>query len=370
MTTETKVFRSADSGAPTLSNTAGSLIALLDVIFVNGYGTVTLDSLVVSAAVATGYKSTGHGFSNIGTKGPVITIAGASPSGLNGDKRITVVDSTHFTFSAVGISNQTATGTITAKRSPLGWEKVYSGTNKAAYRSQNVQGPRSYLRIDDSATTYARAVAYESMSDVDTGTNPFPTSAQMSGGVYVLKATGASYQWMLVGDDRSLFFKSDHGNNGNYSGGLVFFEIAKAKSTDAYGMVIQGSSGSSSTFALTTHEASGQACYICRSITQAVGSVTGYARYNVGGSYMVSTAETYPPDADGVVRFYRPEIWEPAAAKFRGFMPGFYSISCKPAASMEFENISGIDGAILHCHIPTSGNTAWLFDSIGPWNYG
>lgn len=39
-------------------------------------------------------------------------------------------------------------------------------------------------RVDDNYTTYCRVRGYESMSDVDTGTGPFPTDAQLSGGGY------------------------------------------------------------------------------------------------------------------------------------------------------------------------------------------
>ena len=41
-------FTSTMSGAPTLTNTAGSLIGILDACLVDGLGSVTLDSLVVA----------------------------------------------------------------------------------------------------------------------------------------------------------------------------------------------------------------------------------------------------------------------------------------------------------------------------------
>jgi hypothetical protein len=51
-------------------------------------------------------------------------------------------------------------------------DKVYSGTNKAVYRFTT--GQRFYLRVDDNYGQEARVRGYESMSDVDTGTDPFP----------------------------------------------------------------------------------------------------------------------------------------------------------------------------------------------------
>jgi hypothetical protein len=56
------------------------------------------------------------------------------------------------------------------------WQKVFTGTNKAVYRS-NV-GERYYLRVDDSAGQLCAVRGYATMSDVDTGTGMFPTTVQ------------------------------------------------------------------------------------------------------------------------------------------------------------------------------------------------
>jgi hypothetical protein len=48
---------------------------------------------------------------------------------------------TTLTFDAPGISDQTATGTISLKLAGAGWSKAFTGTNLAAYKSNNVAGP-------------------------------------------------------------------------------------------------------------------------------------------------------------------------------------------------------------------------------------
>ena len=192
----------------------------------NGYGSVTLDSLVVASNVATCTKSTGHGFTAIGSTGPVIRVSGSTPAGLNADWRITVVSSTVFTFVTTGISDQTATGTIAAKRAPAGFSKAFSATNKAAYRSDDVTGTRLYCRIDDTGTTNARVRGYEAMSDVDTGTGLFPTDAQISGGGYVPKSSSASaVAWTLVSDGRMIYLLTQYSNGSYWEGGFVFGDI-------------------------------------------------------------------------------------------------------------------------------------------------
>lgn len=86
LNTDVRYFDSTMSGAPTLQGVAGSAISVLDACLINGFGTVTVNGLVVSNNVATVTVSTGHnlgmirGVNNVSPGvGPVIQIAGASP---------------------------------------------------------------------------------------------------------------------------------------------------------------------------------------------------------------------------------------------------------------------------------------------------
>lgn len=91
-----------------------------------------------------------------------------------------------------------------------GWEKVYSGTNKAVYRPRF--GNRFYFRVNDDgsiATQGAREAevrGYESMSDVDTGTDPFPTVAQFSLPVWkkANTADSSNRSWRAIRTSRYL----------------------------------------------------------------------------------------------------------------------------------------------------------------------
>ena len=56
-----------------------------------------------------------------------------------------------------------------------GWQKAFSGTNTAAYRS--LSGNRFYLRVDDTQTTFARIRGYRNMTAVSTGSNQFPPTS-------------------------------------------------------------------------------------------------------------------------------------------------------------------------------------------------
>lgn len=196
-----KYVHSAMRGAPVLSGTAGALIALLDACLITGFGQVTLTSLVVSGGVATATVGAGDTFE----EGAVILVDGATPAALNGEQRVLSSTSTTFTF-ATTAPDGAATGVITAKYAPVGgWEKVFSGTNTAVYRSTDLQAFDGFTRIDDTGTTSARMRNFESMSDVDTGSGPSPTDAQFSGGGYLLKsfsATSDGVRWKLFADSR------------------------------------------------------------------------------------------------------------------------------------------------------------------------
>ena len=102
-------------------------------------------------------------------------------------------------------------------KSPAGWTKPFSGTNKAVYRPP--AGNRHYLRILNDNTTIdnygntavgiCRVIGYETMSDVNTGTGLFPTTAQISGGVCLHTTYDRSATikpWWLIADDKTFYF--------------------------------------------------------------------------------------------------------------------------------------------------------------------
>lgn len=76
----------------------------------------SVSSLTQSGGVATA-TATAHGFAD----GDPVTIAGATPSGYNGDVNIKYVDANTFTYSVSSALSTPATGTITA----TGWTEGY-----------------------------------------------------------------------------------------------------------------------------------------------------------------------------------------------------------------------------------------------------
>lgn len=369
--TSVKYFDSTMSGAPSLSGTAGALISVLDACLTNGFGSVTLDSLVVAGNVATGTISTGHNFAMIGTTGPVIRIEGATPSGLNGDWRLaSVPGSTTFTFATTGISDQTATGTITAKRAPAGFSTVFSGTNKAVYRSDDVAGTRLYLRVDDSTTTYARVSGYETMSDVDTGTRRFPASGT---DVYLTKASSAgstNSPWRIYADASALYVITNGYDSGlPWSGALMFGDILSYKSADQYHCSLIASTASGANSASFLHRINlNTASYLARSYTQLGGVIAAFRQSHGLLSSMGIGGGAYPNPVDNLFHAWPCEVVESVGPVARGLLPGLWVPihTSNPTDATVISDIPQLPGRDLL--VQTLSNTARAaFDLTGPW---
>lgn len=196
-----KYVHSGMRGAPVVSGTPGSRIGAIDAFLLTGFGAVTAQRVTVAGGIATATLQAGQSFE----PHTVIAVAGATPDALNGEARVLTATPSQITF-ATAAADGPASGTITIKVAPVGhWTKVFAGTNKAVYRSTHPKASGFYLRVDDSADTYMRVRGFESMSDIDNGTGPFPTDAQIAGGGYWVVAAqpgNGVVNWDFAADAR------------------------------------------------------------------------------------------------------------------------------------------------------------------------
>ena len=201
--TSVKHFHSAMVGAPVLSGTAGAMAALLDACLVNGFDVKAGTSLVVASGIAT----LSFGGTHSAAVDSVILISGVTGAltALNGEQKITAIGAGFVKF-ATAAADGTAAGSVSFKMAPIGMLSPFTGTNVRTYKSADPAGTGMILRVDDTATTSCRVVGYEQMTDINTGTGPFPTAAQMAGGGYWSKSNAANATaapWLLIGDGRS-----------------------------------------------------------------------------------------------------------------------------------------------------------------------
>lgn len=295
MSTSVKVFASTDPGAPALSGTAGSQLAIVKACLVDGRGAGAVATLVVAAGTATATYAAGHPFA----VGSVGLFAGATPAELNGEKRILSVSTTAVTFAAPGIADGAATGSITSKLAAAGWQQLYAGTNLAALKPSVVEATGCVLRIDDTGTLNARVRAYEAMTDVSSGVGLTPMESRVAGGLYWPKSSAANATarpWIVIADERGFYLAVDPTGTGRYT--LTYSgDIASLKSGDAYGYLLTGNQ-SDQTNASTAPDGclgySGRTtrngAYVVRPHT-AIGQSTSVQR--LGAHHNGSTADVY-----------------------------------------------------------------------------
>lgn len=393
--TSVKLFHSGMVGAPTLSGTAGALIAVLDACLVNGFGAAALDSLVIAGGVATATRAAGHPFE----VGGVAQIADAVVAGgtINGQHRVTEATTTTYKFAVVGLADQVATGTPTHKVAPAGWEKAFAGTNLAAYRALDVSGLRMFLRVNDTGTTDARVRGYEAMSDVNTGAGPFPTESQVPGGNYWPKSSSAdasSRRWVIVANGKFLYFAAHWANNAssvNFSICGAFGDLVDRAAGDNYAACMFGSDSlasggtpgaanesrclSMSTGGLypsctvpRTHAGVGSAAPVLRS----------YATFGNAGpvsqSGSVATGHLlFPNPADNGMYLSKVACASGAAVAsltLRGRLPGFYAVPQTVGAGVftHLGKLSGVEGYPgREFTAINSSNGVAFFDTTGPW---
>lgn len=399
--TTVKYLDSTQVGAPVLNGVAGSLIALLDACLVNGFGLGTPDSVVVAGGVCTVTRAAGHPM-QVGT---VALLAGCVTTGagsLNGEQKVAAVTTTTYSF-ATTVANQSATGTITHKTAPAGWTKLFTGTNLAVYQSSDITSTKMCLRVDDTATTTAHVTMYESMTDVNTGVNVSPTTAQVAQGFLNWDksslANANANEWMFVGDGKAFY------NGRSYRSFAFPTDVVKAvqlhmfgdfiatKAADPYGCVISGETATQAGTSISTtssmgYHAPGAATgfYTPRAYTGlGTSNPTGRAApsYSGGANNTMSGQNTggmpFPNPTDGGLYLTQEFIFDAASGTsnnvFRGYSPGLYvTPQVLPVGAFNTRDIisgvAGLTGKTLRATVPsgaTVGGALVVFDTTGPW---
>ncbi len=335
-----KYINEAMRGAPVLNGQAGTLVALLDAFLITGFGQVTALSVNVASGVATAMLTPGQSFA----QGAVVLIAGATPAALNGEARVLTASSTSITW-ATTAPDGAATGAITIKVAPVGWEKKFSATNKAVYRSTDPLASGFCLRVDDAGTIAARVRGYEAMTDVDTGTGPFPTDAQISGGGYQFKSNGATanpVRYDLIADSRTVLIAIAPGSAGSSTaiaspirgfGDMLALRSAGDVFSAALSCSAGSTVGSGPNFYAGAFDYSangGDAVYTARAISGLGGAQRVQRKVYVGGNNATSGADNslgaFPSAVDGELKTGRCYLHNGDDATPRADIPGVLHI--------------------------------------------
>ena len=387
--TSVKHFHSGMAGAPVLSGTAGSLIAVIDAFALTGFGLQSVSALNVAGGIATATVATTP---SAGVHS-VIIVTGATPAGLNGEQRVTAVTGNTVSW-ATDVADGAATGSaITLKVAPLGWTKAFTGENLAAYRAADPLSSGMLLRVNDSGAQNARVVAYEAMSDINTGVKPFPATAQASGGYHWPKSSTANATarpWYAFGDSRGFYVCVNPGSVSAHSVIMFFGDPNCSKSGDAYGAVLHGMLADNTAAASALVQCLGYSAkasghgVVARAANALGGSqltlhvgtmhISNTDSYSGAGTYGMLA---YPNKADNGLLFCK--VAEIDNAGLRSTLPGLYHVPQGGASDafspMAVELATGdLAGRAMMALRPgapssaTAGNYGVVFfDLTGPW---
>lgn len=197
MVAETKVQYICEENlsAPTLPNTWGSLIGILDTALVNGLNLPAINTVVIDGSVILINFTTPHQLKMF----QLVSLSDFAPSELNGKWRIVGVPSTQ----QIAIDRLDSITTITtvgqARLPPLGYEKTFAATGKGVYRNADENAEhRPFLRVDATlpagwTSTYAKFARVALMTEC-TGIDDITSQYQLP-----FDPTSPEKNWMVTG---------------------------------------------------------------------------------------------------------------------------------------------------------------------------
>lgn len=281
-----KLYHSDQYDSPVLSGTVDSICNLLYKCLVDGYNSLSVSNLSITSNEATLVTSTAHNL----TVNCIILVSNANEALFNGEFIIKeIVDTTTIKYDLIG-SNQTATGTITCKIAPAGWERAYDGSNKSVFRAYT--GNRFYLRCEDSNAQYTTINVYETMSGIDTGQNGLTT-------LYWKKSdtsSSAARNWILIANHKTLYLFVQFITTSGYAF-YGFGDFKSIKSNDLYNGFVMGHTNSTNNTIydnITSYRMNGTTgytgCILVRDCYDTVGgkifTTTGYLKGSTGANYI------------------------------------------------------------------------------------
>jgi hypothetical protein len=284
-----------------------------------------------------------------------------------------------------------------------GWSKPYTGTNKAAFQQGAGSGLLFRCLDDGSLTAGAREATFrgfETMSDVDTGTNAFPTTGQLAGGILLRKsdtADATTRQWIVLADARTAYVFVNSGASTAYIAAIMLGDIKSVLPNDAYCAMLIGRVTSAAIDTITNETldtdqlgagsstwSAAAGHYIVRGYSLVAGSVqTGVTSSMTPGVNSVSAAFgsvgmapfPNPPDGAG----YLGQLWvtDPTTtpvSNMRGYLRGcytFFHLGNLCPGNAIYVGVDALAGRTFMMLAPRTGrnaNSMYLMEISDTWD--
>lgn len=250
-----------------------------------------------------------------------------------------------------------------------GWTIEYTGTNKRVYRAP--AGNRMRIRVEDAAVGAATAagrtqvVAYETMTDVDTGTNPFPSPAVANYGFCRRAATaGTTTAWILIACDRSFYWFPDYTTKVMH----FFGDYIPLNGAFTYNTLLSGTVG---TTAAATGYVEGitqtSSKYLARNYSGIYSADVPYSHtYNgLCGTVLGTGTLEQINQMDNV--YYMDAVGIKAGTTLYGYMPGLYTSCFTPFTSLTTFSGTGAYAGSEFISIPLTSAGAAIIKTTGTW---
>ncbi len=272
-----------------------------------------------------------------------------------------------------------------------GWTKAYTGTNKAAYK-QPAGTNGFYLRVDDTngdGVGGARIRGYEIMTDVDTGTGLFPSTAQNASGLFHYKVVnGGPHPWRFYSNGKLFYFSNDCVTPGSLTAGnwqtFIFGDFTSHMGADAFNTIIIANETTTGTAPFATGNVppgtfTTGGHYIARNYSQ-VGTAQAAAKMinTIGGGISVFGTPNlgygsapYPSPIDGKMHLSRVSVMEPSGV--RGHLPGLWHFMHTPAALVSGNTFTGSGDlagrTFAFLRLAASSSEGWAtFETSDTWD--
>lgn len=270
-----------------------------------------------------------------------------------------------------------------------GWTLAFydAATRTAVFRTATA--PYAYLQVKDKGPGLGtfkemRVRGYEAMTGADTGTGPFPTTAQRSNGWFVRKSAtldAVARPWVLAADGQRVYFFPETGDVANQVAPFLFGRGKSYKTVDDYAVLIAGRNsensstlGSGNDYApiLVPTIATASHAHLMRSYTGIGGAAnigfhTDTAKHNNTGTvHPGQSGMSYPMPADGGL--YLATIYFHEANVPRGEVPGLWCpLHNRPLAHRDtFSGVEGLTGRDFLAL--TTGSGQIFLETSDTWN--
>lgn len=260
-------------------------------------------------------------------------------------------------------------------KAAAGWTEPFSAaSNVAVFRNSSIFGTGMHLWVNDNNLASGKTAAvrgFLSMTDLNTGTDSFPTAAQQSPGLYVRKsetADSTARAWWALACRKWIYLFIDS----NATGPAIWFwgDIKKANPADSWNCVISGgitldpnTSMNRMLFQSVSYtnapNGSSTGMYTCRGVTGLSNSsdpAVVWPSNAVSSRIGATTQDNYYPSAFGGGLMFEPLIigsTSPTAKMpvYRGLLPNAYNslhFASNPQISNNtvFSNVPGIGSMI------------------------